>query len=299
MVKAIDMHIHPPKEPGTPATRFHTAMAKYFKSPPELSLEELAAKYKELDFMAVILANDDRTAQGDTWDSNDWVASITRQYPDTFIGFGSVDPWMGKLAIKEVERASKELGMKGIKFIHMTQEFYPNERRFYPIYEKIAELGMVAMFHTGTTGVGAGLPGGGGVHLKYTKPIPYIDDVAADLPELTIIMAHQAFPVGGGAAGCTGAQAERLHGHLGVVAQVLQSAADPVRQHTDQAQGAVRLRLPRPHPRALDPGLRRGAVLGRGSAADPFRKCEEGIGYVTRARMNGENIEQRTVRRRC
>ena len=194
MVKAIDMHIHPPKEPGTPATRFHTAMAKYFKSPPELSLEELAAKYKELDFMAVILANDDRTAQGDAWDSNDWVASITRQYPDTFIGFGSVDPWMGKLAIKEVERASKELGMKGIKFIPMTQEFYPNERRFYPIYEKIAELGMVAMFHTGTTGVGAGLPGGGGVHLKYTKPIPYIDDVAADLPELTIVMAHQAFP---------------------------------------------------------------------------------------------------------
>ena len=194
MVKAIDMHIHPPKEPGTLATRFHTAMAKYFKSPPELSLEELAAKYKELDFMAVILANDDRTAQGDAWDSNDWVASITRQYPDTFIGFGSVDPWMGKLAIKEVERASKELGMKGIKFIPMTQEFYPNERRFYPIYEKIAELGMVAMFHTGTTGVGAGLPGGGGVHLKYTKPIPYIDDVAADLPELTIIMAHQAFP---------------------------------------------------------------------------------------------------------
>ena len=194
MVKAIDMHIHPPKEPGTPTTRFHTAMAKYFKSPPELSLEELAAKYKELDFMAVILANDDRTAQGDAWDSNDWVASISRRYPDTFIGFGSVDPWMGKLAVKEVERASKELGMKGIKFIPMTQEFYPNERRFYPIYEKIAELGMVAMFHTGTTGVGAGLPGGGGVHLKYTKPIPYIDDVAADLPELTIIMAHQAFP---------------------------------------------------------------------------------------------------------
>ena len=82
--------------------------------------------------------------------------------PDTFIGFGSVDPWMGKLAVKEVERAHKELGLKGIKFIPMTQEFYPNERRFYPIYEKIAELGMIAMFHTGTTGVGAGVAGGRG-----------------------------------------------------------------------------------------------------------------------------------------
>lgn len=194
MPKAIDFHIHPPKEPGKPPTRFHSAMATYFKSPPELTLEELAAKYKELDYMAVVLANDDRTAQGDEWDSNDWVASISQRYPDTFIGFGSVDPWMGKLAVKEVERAYKELGLKGIKFIPMTQEFYPNERRFYPIYEKIAELGMIAMFHTGTTGVGAGLPGGGGVHLKYTKPIPYIDDVAADIPELTIVMAHQAFP---------------------------------------------------------------------------------------------------------
>ncbi len=194
MPKAIDFHIHPPKEPGKPPTRFHSAMATYFKSPPELTLEELAAKYKELDYMAVVLANDDRTAQGDEWDSNDWVASISKRYPDTFIGFGSVDPWMGKLAVKEVERAHKELGLKGIKFIPMTQEFYPNERRFYPIYEKIAELGMIAMFHTGTTGVGAGLPGGGGVHLKYTKPIPYIDDIAADIPELTIVMAHQAFP---------------------------------------------------------------------------------------------------------
>ena len=255
MVKAIDMHIHPPKEPGTPATRFHTAMAKYFKSPPELSLEELAAKYKELDFMAVILANDDRTAQGDAWDSNDWVASITRQYPDTFIGFGSVDPWMGKLAIKEVERASKELGMKGIKFIPMTQEFYPNERRFYPIYEKIAELGMVAMFHTGTTGVGAGLPGGGGVHLKVHQADPLHRRRSGRPAGTYHNHGPPGFPMGGGAVGGSGAQTERLHGHLGVVAEVLQSAADPVRQHADQAQGAVRLRLPRPHPRALDPGL--------------------------------------------
>ena len=97
MVKAIDMHIHPPKEPGTPATRFHTAMAKYFKSPPELSLEELAAKYKELDFMAVILANDDRTAQGDAWDSNDWVASITRQYPRLSSGSDRLTPGWASL----------------------------------------------------------------------------------------------------------------------------------------------------------------------------------------------------------
>ncbi|MFQ5933847.1 MAG: amidohydrolase family protein [Dehalococcoidia bacterium] len=194
MPKAIDIHIHPPKEPGAPRDRFGQAMAEYFKAPPGLSVEELAEKYKQLDIMAVVLANDDRSAQGEGGDSNDWVASLAKKYPDTFIPFGSVDPWTGKMAVKEIERAAKELGVKGIKFVPMTQEFYPNEHRFYPLYEKIAELGLIAMFHTGTTAIGAGLPGGGGVHLKYTKPIPYIDDIAADIPELTIIMAHPAFP---------------------------------------------------------------------------------------------------------
>ncbi|MEE9199724.1 MAG: amidohydrolase family protein [Dehalococcoidia bacterium] len=195
MPKAIDIHIHPPNEPGTPEDRFTQAMAEYFKSPTEVVTREgLAEMYQELDMMAVVLASDARSAQGDAFDSNDWVASFAQKYPDTFIAFGSVDPWRGKMAVKEIERAAKELGVRGIKFLPMTQEFYPNEHRFYPLYEKMVELGLIAMFHTGTTAVGARLPGGGGVHLKYTRPIPYIDDIAADFPELTIIMAHPAFP---------------------------------------------------------------------------------------------------------
>ncbi len=195
MPKAIDIHIHPPKQPGAPESRFSKAMAEYFKSPDEIETqEELAEYYQKLDMMAVVLAEDSQSAQGEGGDSNDWVASFAHNYPETFIAFGCVDPWRGKMAVKEVERAAKELGMRGIKFLPMTQEFYPNEHRFYPIYEKMVELDLIAMFHTGTTGVGAGLPGGGGIRLKYTKPIPYIDDVAADFPDLTIIMAHPAFP---------------------------------------------------------------------------------------------------------
>ncbi len=170
-------------------------MAEYFKSPPELiTQEELADKYKQLDMMAVVLASDSRSVHGEVFDTNDWVATFAQKYPDTFIGFGSVDPWRGKDAVNEIERSAKELGLRGIKFLPMMQEFYPNEHRFYPLYEKMVALGLIAMFHTGTTAVGAGLPGGGGIHLKYTKPIPYIDDVAADFPDLTIIMAHPSFP---------------------------------------------------------------------------------------------------------
>ena len=52
---------------------------------------------------------------------------------------------------------------------------------------------MPALFHTGHTGIGAGLPGGGGVRLKYSNPM-YVDDVAVDFPGLKIVLAHPSFP---------------------------------------------------------------------------------------------------------
>jgi predicted TIM-barrel fold metal-dependent hydrolase len=63
----------------------------------------------------------------------------------------------------------------------------------YPLYEAIAEAGLVALFHTGQTAIGAGLPGGGGIRLKYGNPI-YLDDVAADFPDMQIILAHPSVP---------------------------------------------------------------------------------------------------------
>ncbi len=57
----------------------------------------------------------------------------------------------------------------------------------------IAEAGLIALFHTGQTGIGAGMPGGGGIRLKYSNPMA-VDDVAADFPEMDIILAHPSFP---------------------------------------------------------------------------------------------------------
>jgi hypothetical protein len=105
-----------------------------------------------------------------------------------------IDPWKGKMAIRELEVAVGEWGMMGLKFQQSAQGFFPNDRRFYPLYEKCVELNIPVLFHTGTTGMGSGMPGGSGYHLKYAQPIPYIDDVAADFPELTIICAHPAWP---------------------------------------------------------------------------------------------------------
>jgi predicted TIM-barrel fold metal-dependent hydrolase len=63
----------------------------------------------------------------------------------------------------------------------------------YGLYEVIEEFGAIALFHTGQTGIGAGLPGGGGIRLKYSNPM-YIDDVSVDFPDLKIILAHPSFP---------------------------------------------------------------------------------------------------------
>jgi predicted TIM-barrel fold metal-dependent hydrolase len=120
------------------------------------------------------------------------VLAAARANPDVLIPFASVDPHKGKLAIREA-RELIEAGVRGFKFHPNTQAFWPNDRDWYPLYEVIAAAGLIALFHTGTTGIGAGMPGGGGVRLKYSNPM-CVDDVAADFPELDIILAHPSFP---------------------------------------------------------------------------------------------------------
>jgi predicted TIM-barrel fold metal-dependent hydrolase len=149
--------------------------------------------YEEMDIVGVLLAWDAETATGLPPLTNDEVAAIVKKYPARFVGFASVDPWKGRRAIDEMERAITELGMIGAKFHPGIQAFYPNDARFYPLYEKITELKVPALFHTGTNGLGAGTPGGMGIKMDYTRPI-YLDTVAADFPELMIIGAHPAWP---------------------------------------------------------------------------------------------------------
>ncbi len=194
MVRAIDVHIHPPA-PGYAVPTDDPATQAYFRSAMgHRTPEEMAEHYAQLDIFGVLFHSDAETATGDKPVPNDYIAELVQRYPKQFIGFGSVDPWKGKAAVREVERCAKELGLRGLKFHPQQQAFYPNDQRFYDLWETAQSLGLVVLFHTGTTGVGAGRPGGGGVKLKYARPIPYIDDVAADFPELTIIMAHPSFP---------------------------------------------------------------------------------------------------------
>jgi uncharacterized protein len=195
MVKAIDIHIHAPRQNAAERSEREQAMDSYFKTTERpRNPQDLAAKYKNLDIFGVVFMIDAETTSGEKYSGNDYVAQIARDYPDQFVGFGSVDPWKGKAAVLEAERCHSQLGLRGLKFHPPSQQFFPNDERFYPLWDMCQQTGLIVLFHSGTTGVGAGQPGGGGIKLKYGRPIPYVDDIACDFPNLKIILAHPSFP---------------------------------------------------------------------------------------------------------
>ncbi|HYH90989.1 MAG TPA: amidohydrolase family protein [Solirubrobacteraceae bacterium] len=194
---ALDVHVHAERNRGEeqdPVTgEILAAAAEYFGgSPPQPTAEEVAAYYRERRLAAVLFTVDDEAGLGRKRLGNDEVLAAAEANPDVLIPFASVDPHKGKLGVREA-RELIERGVRGFKFHPNTQAFWPNDVMHYPLYEVIAEAGLIALFHSGTTGIGAGMPGGGGVRLKYSNPM-LVDDVAADFPELDIILAHPSFP---------------------------------------------------------------------------------------------------------
>ncbi|MEA2623668.1 MAG: uncharacterized protein QOH61_2578, partial [Chloroflexota bacterium] len=124
--------------------------------------------------------------------SNDEVLEIAAANDDVLIPFVSLDPHRGKRAVTEARRLIAK-GARGFKFHPNLQGFFPNDRMAYPLYEVIAEAELPALFHTGHSGMGSGLPGGGGIRLKYSNPM-HVDDVAVDFPDMPIVLAHPSFP---------------------------------------------------------------------------------------------------------
>lgn len=195
-MRAVDVHVHPSTTEYldgamgefTPACEsyFHTAL-------PRHDVDEMAEHFRRLDVFAVLLAWDAHTNTGYPPVSNDFVAGCVAAHPDVFCGFASVDPLSGPAAVAELERAVRDLGLRGLKMHPGAQGFTPDDRTHYPIWETASALGVPLLVHTGTTGLGAGLPGGGGIHLAGANPM-LLDAVAADFPDLQIVMAHPAWP---------------------------------------------------------------------------------------------------------
>jgi len=195
-IVAIDIHTHVHGSVcGDTDSERMRAMSQYFgQREAATNVHEMAAYYRERKMMAVIFTVDTYTVSGDDpLPSNEEIAELAAEHTDTVIPFASVDPGRGKAGVKMLHRLVGEHAMRGLKLHPNAQEFYPNDRRVYPLYAAAEELQVPVLIHSGHTGVGAGEPGGGGVRLKYSNPM-LVDDVAVDFPELTIILAHPSFP---------------------------------------------------------------------------------------------------------
>jgi hypothetical protein len=195
---AIDVHTH--AEVGADghlslSPELMGASEAYFRAHGrrQPTIDETAEYYRERRMAAVVFTVDAEHATGHRRISNEEVAEGCAAHPDVLIPFASVDPFKGRAGVREARRLVSEHGVRGFKFHPSLQGFAPDDRMAYPLYEAIEELGVPALFHTGQTGIGAGARGGGGIRLKFSNPM-LVDDVAADFPDLRIILAHPSFP---------------------------------------------------------------------------------------------------------
>jgi predicted TIM-barrel fold metal-dependent hydrolase len=188
---AIDVHVH--MEHTGEASAADAAAAKYFgDSGAARDADSLAEYYRSRKIGFVIFPVDERLT-GRPQVSNDEVAEFAAANSDVAIAFASIDPTRGPEAVREARRLVESGAVKGLKLHPPLQQFFPNDPIAYPLYEVFAEAKLPVLFHTGHSGIGTGLPGGGGIRLKYGNPM-HIDDVAVDFPEMPIIMAHPSFP---------------------------------------------------------------------------------------------------------
>ena len=193
-VEFIDIHVHPPtsKMMNRSFERFTPGLEAVFgRIFPILEPEEIADYYREAGGAAVLLGWDAETATGLPPLTNADIATMVSEHSDVFLGFGSVDPHKAR-AVEGVHEAA-DLGLLGLKFHPSAQWFSPADSQHWPIFEAAAERGLVVLSHTGVTALGRGLPGGGGIKHRFAHPM-FLDDLAAEFPELSIIAAHPSHP---------------------------------------------------------------------------------------------------------
>ncbi len=168
------------------------SVERYFGRRPEPhSIEELAARYEALDAVGVLLGWDAERATGKPPIANEDHAATCAASNGRFVGFGSVDPTRED-ALDRLARFP-ELGLRGVKLHPTLQDFDPADDRFLPFFDAAAELRLAVLTHAGTSGLGAGEPGGQGLRIDLARPL-LLDRVAARHPHMPIVLAHVGWP---------------------------------------------------------------------------------------------------------
>jgi predicted TIM-barrel fold metal-dependent hydrolase len=194
---AIDAHVHIELDASGHASlpdALVEAASRYFRTDgPRPTIEAIAEYYRTRRMAAVVFTVDARTNLKHEPISSVEIARAASQHADVLIPFGSVDPRTGAAALDLAASLIEDEGVRGFKFHPTVQGFNPSDEAYVPLWDLLQSKRVPALFHTGQTGIGAGLPGGHGLQLGLSNPM-LLDPIAANFPELPIVMAHPSVP---------------------------------------------------------------------------------------------------------
>lgn len=147
---------------------------------------EVTMKYFEkMGISHAVCSGRDMRSVGGLYVSNEYIASLVKQYP-VFVGVAGADP-LSDTVLTDIEYAIKTLGLKGVSVDPFALKTQADDKRFYPIYEKCAELGVPVIITIGP------LPIRCGSYMEWGSPLP-ADHICADIPEVKILLSHAGFP---------------------------------------------------------------------------------------------------------
>jgi predicted TIM-barrel fold metal-dependent hydrolase len=195
-MRIIDLHCYPNTEAWIKSQGpYVEALAKYWNRAWTAKSElEVIEEFKKFAVEAVLVAFDIESVTGSPPCSNDYVAGMRDRNPSAVLqAWAAVDPLKGDAAITEARKAIRQLGMLGFHFHPIMGHFSVDDRKLYPMWEAIDELKVPVMIDVGTTGMGAGMPGGLGAVIRHAHPAA-VDQLAADFPNLNIVAAHPGWP---------------------------------------------------------------------------------------------------------
>ena len=194
-MRIVDLHCYPgTREWIACQGPYVEALARYWKRDWSAKSEDAVVKeFTDAGVEAVLVALDLETTIRTPPVTNEYVHAMWQRHPERIIQcWGALEP-SKKNVLDETRKAIKQLGLIGFHFHPIMQHFAVDDRRYYPMFELIDSLKAAVMIDVGTTGMGAGMPGGHGAIIRHAHPAS-IDRLAADFPNPKIVMAHPGWP---------------------------------------------------------------------------------------------------------
>jgi len=195
-MRRIDLHAYPGTAEWIASQgQYPEALGRYWNrqwSPK--AEEEVVTGFRAHGIEAVLVAFDIELVTGAPPCTTEYVAGLRDRYPGTFIqAWGTVDPLRGEQAVADAEQAVTGHRVLGFHFHPIMGRYAVDAPALRPLFETISGLGVPVMIDVGTTGMGAGMPGGSGAVIRHAHP-QTIDALAAAFPGLTIIASHPGWP---------------------------------------------------------------------------------------------------------